>query len=412
MTQPTPNRRTPAARVLQPLQEFLQLEAAGGLVLMVTAAVAMTVANSPLASPYLHLLKLPIGVRVGSFEIVKPATLWINDGLMAVFFFLVGLELKREVIEGHMSSLRQAALPIVGAVGGMVAPALIYTALNRGDSQAMQGWAIPMATGIAFALGVLSLLGKRVPAALKTFLLSVAIIDDLGAILIIAFFYTSKLSMASLAAAAVLTAGLALLNRAGVRKPAAYILLGIPLWLAVLKSGVHATLAGVVTAMFIPLAPHRGEDGEERSLLRHLEHALHPWVAFGVLPIFAFANAGVSLNGLAPSDIFAPMPLGIMAGLFFGNQIGIMLLCWPAARLGLAALPDGVGWRALYGAALLCGVGFTMSLFIASLAFEQRGISYGGVERLAILLGSFASGLAGYLVLRLVLPKPAGPAEG
>lgn len=394
--------------VVRPLQEFLRLEAAGGLVLMGAALVALIVANSPLGGAYGRLLEIPVEVRLGALEIAKPLLLWVNDGLMAVFFFLVGMELKREVLEGHLSSLRRASLPLFAAIGGMAAPAAIYVALNRADTVAMKGWAIPAATDIAFALGVLSLLGPRVPAALKAFLLSVAIFDDLGAILVIALFYTAELSGASLTVAAVLIAALFAVNRLGIRRPAAYVLLGIPLWVAVLKSGVHATLAGVVLAFFIPLRGDgdEGAHGHGGSLLHRLEHALHPWVAFGVLPVFAFANAGVPVLGLSMSDVLHPVPLGIAGGLFFGKQVGIIGLSWLAVRLGLASLPDGAGWRMLHGASLLCGIGFTMSLFIASLAFEQGGEAYFGLDRLGILLGTALAGVAGYLALRSAMAPP------
>ncbi len=395
----------PVNKVLKPLQEFLRLESAGGLVLMTTTVLALAVANSPLAIHYKALLDLPLEVRIGTFGIAKPLLLWVNDGLMAVFFFLVGMELKREVVEGHLSSPRQASLPAFAALGGMLAPAALYAAFNWGDSIALKGWAIPTATDIAFALGVLSLLGKRVPTALKAFLLSVAIFDDLGAIVVIALFYTAKLSVLSLVVAAVLVLGLASLNRLGVKRSAAYFLLGVPLWVAVLKSGVHATLAGVVLAMFIPLRVSQDSPSTPapKSLLRHLEHALHPWVAFGVLPIFAFANAGVSIGGLSLADVLHPVPLGIVTGLFLGKQVGILAMSWLAVRLGIASPPEGVGWRQLYGTALLCGIGFTMSLFIASLAFEQGGTAYLGLERLGILIGSLVSGLLGYVVLKISL---------
>ncbi len=369
---------------------------------MACATLALIVANSPLAVYYDALLDVPLAVAVGSFGISKPLLLWINDGLMAVFFFLVGMELKREVLAGHLSSLRQATLPAFAAVGGMLAPAIIYSVFNWTDSEAMKGWAIPTATDIAFALGVLSLLGKRVPTALKAFLLSVAIFDDLGAIVVIAIFYTAELSAASLLAAAGFVLILAVLNRAGITKPAAYILIGVPLWVAVLKSGVHATLAGVVLAMFIPLSvPNRTSAKTSASPLQDLEHALHPWVAFGVLPIFAFVNAGVPVLNLSIGDVLHPVPLGIMAGLFFGKQIGVLSLCWIATRAGIASLPEGVGWRQLYGTSLLCGIGFTMSLFIASLAFGQGSTAYLGLERLGILIGSLVCGLCGYVVLRV-----------
>ncbi len=401
----------PIDKVLRALQDFLRLEAAGGLILMAAAVLALLAANSPLAGYRSALLDLPLEIRMGTFGLAKPLLLWINDGLMAVFFFLVGMELKREVIEGHLSSLRRASLPAFAAAGGMLVPAAFYAAFNWGDPVAMRGWAIPTATDIAFALGVLSLLGGRVPAALKAFLLSVAIFDDLGAIVVIALFYTAELSFLSLVVAAVLIAGLAALNRLGVTRPAAYLLIGVPLWVAVLKSGVHATLAGVVVAMFIPLGVPDGPRSAEapESLLRSLEHTLHPWVAFGVLPVFAFANAGVSIVGLSLADTLQPVPLGIVIGLVLGKPIGVMVLSWLAVRAGMASLPDGVAWRHLYGVMVLCGVGFTMSLFIASLAFEQGGAADMGLERLGVLIGSLVSGLLGYLVLRAAFRDRAIP---
>ncbi len=380
------------------LVDFLRLESAGGLVLMGATVLAMIVANSPLRPVSSRLLDLEFSIKLAGWGIAKPVQLWINDGLMAIFFFLVGLELKRELAEGHLASLRRAALPAVAATGGMLLPAILYSALNWGDSTAMRGWAIPTATDIAFALGVLSLLGKRVPTALKAFLLSVAIFDDLGAVLVIALFYTAKISVTALLVAGIFVLALALLNRLGVTRVFPYVLLGVPLWVAVLKSGVHATLAGVVVAAFIPLRTRT-----EHSPLKHLEHTLHPWVAFGVLPIFALANAGVSLSGLSISDLLHPVPLGIVTGLFFGKQVGILAFSTLAVRVGIASLPADTNWRQLYGVALLCGIGFTMSLFIASLAFEQGGPAYSGLERLGILLGSLASGIAGYAVLRLVI---------
>ncbi|MGE3344586.1 MAG: Na+/H+ antiporter NhaA [Vicinamibacterales bacterium] len=383
------------ARAVATLQEFLKLEAAGGLLLMGAATLAMIVANSPLGPMYQDALAVPFEIRLGTLGLAKPLVLWINDGLMAIFFLLVGMELKREAVEGHLSSVREATLPAFAAVGGMVFPALCFAAINAGDPQAMRGWAIPAATDIAFALGVMALLGPRVPAALKAFLLSIAIIDDLGAIVIIALFYTAELSTTALAVAAICVAGLAVLNRRGVTRPAAYFLLGVPLWVAVLKSGVHATLAGVVLAWFIPI--RGGAEGE--SPLKSLEHALHPWVAFGVLPVFAFANAGVPVLGLSFADLVQPVPLGIMAGLFIGKQTGIMAMSWLAVRLGVARLATGLRWSQIYGVALLCGVGFTMSLFVASLAYGT-GVPQGGLDRLGILTGSLLSGVAGYLVLR------------
>ena len=387
------------SRALATLQDFLRLEAAGGLLLMGAAVLALLVANSPLAGIYAAFLELPVEARVGALGISKPMILWINDGLMAVFFLLVGLELKREILEGHLSSLRDAALPAFAAIGGMALPAAVYAGFNWGDAAAMKGWAIPSATDIAFALGVLMLLGERVPAALKAFLLSVAIFDDIGAIIIIAAFYTAALSPIALAAALGLTALLAVLNRASVTRRAPYVLVGIALWFALLKSGVHATLTGVVLALFIPLRQADARDGQP-SPLHEFEQALHPWIAFGVLPVFAFANAGVSLAGITANQVLHPVSLGIVAGLVIGKQVGIVLLSWLAVRCGIASLPRDVGWGLIYGASLLCGIGFTMSLFIASLAFEQGGGAYLGLERIGILAGSAIAGTAGYLVLR------------
>ena len=387
------------ARALATLQDFLRLEAAGGLLLMGAAALALLVANSPLAGIYAAFLELPVEARVGALGISKPMILWINDGLMAVFFLLVGLELKREILEGHLSSLRDAALPAFAAIGGMAVPAAIYAGFNWGDAAAMKGWAIPAATDIAFALGVLMLLGERVPAALKAFLLSVAIFDDIGAIIIIAAFYTAALSPAALAAALGLTALLALLNRAGITRRAPYVLVGLAFWFALLKSGVHATLAGVLLALFIPLRQPDARNGQA-SPLHEFEQALHPWVAFGVLPAFAFANAGVPLAGITASQLLHPVSLGIVTGLVIGKQAGIVLLSWLAVRCGIASLPRDVSWGLIYGASLLCGIGFTMSLFIASLAFEQGGGAYLGLERIGILAGSTIAGAAGYLALR------------
>jgi Na+:H+ antiporter, NhaA family len=398
------------ARLLRPLEEFLRLEAAGGLVLMAAAVLALAVANSPLQSLYEAMLALPVEVRAGSAGLAKPLLLWINDGLMAVFFLLVGLELKREIVEGHLSRLSNASLPAFAALGGMAAPAAIYAILNWADPAALRGWAIPAATDIAFALGVLSLLGRAVPPALKAFLLSVAIFDDLGAIVVIALFYTAELSLTAMVVAALLVVGLALLNRAGVMRPAAYLVLGVPLWVAILKSGVHATLAGVVVALFIPIrAPAAAQPAD--SPLHRLEHLLHPWVAFGVLPVFAFANAGVSLRGIEAASLLHPVPLGIFAGLVVGKQAGVMTLSWLAVRAGLAALGPQLRWSHLYGAALLCGIGFTMSLFIASLALEQGEAAYLGLERLGILAGSIASGLAGYAVIRASLRRHGHSAQ-
>jgi NhaA family Na+:H+ antiporter len=388
--------RVRVRRVVKPLQEFLRLETSGGFVLMAATAAALIVANSPLASYYHSLVHFPLTVPAGRFSITKTSVHWIDDGLMVLFFFVIGLELKRELIEGHLSSLRRASLPAFAAAGGMIGPALIYVALNRHDAVAMHGWAIPTATDIAFALGVLSLLGKRVPPALKAFLLSIAIFDDLGAIIVIALFYTAQLLTLPLIIAGALVVILLILNRLHVVRPTAYLIVAFFLWLAVLKSGVHATLAGVVVAMFIPLRTPQGD-----SPAHQFEQTLHPWVAFLVLPVFAFANAGVTLAGLAMRDVLNTVPLGIMFGLFAGKQIGIFVMCWLPVKLRLAACPEGATWRQIYGVAILCGIGFTMSLFIASLAFAESGADYRGAERLGILMGSSVSGLTGYFVLRL-----------
>ena len=382
------------------LKEFIRLEAAGGIALAAATLVAVLVANSPLASFYNLLIELPVELRIGGFEIAKPLLLWINDGLMAIFFFLVGLELKREVLEGELSSPSHVALPAFAAVGGMAAPAAVYAWINRGDSTALQGWAIPAATDIAFALAILTLLGPRVPTALKVFLVSVAIFDDIGAIVVIALFYTAHISLPALAGALGGIVVLAWLNRRGVSRIAPYAFVGLIVWACVLKSGVHATLAGVVAAMFVPM---RDRDDPARSPLKTLEHDLHGLVAFGVLPIFAFANAGIPLGNVGVEQLLHPIPIGIAAGLFVGKQIGVVGFCWLAVKLKLAKLPNGVGFRQIHGVSLLCGVGFTMSLFIGSLAFEETQVNLLFDERLGILLGSLASGGLGYVLLRTTL---------
>ena len=381
------------------IREFIRLEAAGGVLLCIAALVALLWANSPAGGLYLGLLETPVAVQVGPLAIAKPLLLWINDGLMAIFFLLVGLEIKREIVEGELSSPSKAALPAIAAVGGMAAPAAIYVALNWGDSATLRGWAIPAATDIAFAVGVLSLLGRRVPSCLKIFLLALAILDDLGAIVIIAFFYTENLSVGSLLLAAGGLAGLVALNRAGVRRIAPYVLLGVFIWVCVLKSGVHATLAGVALAFAIPLRAGGGQ-----SPLQRLEHMLHPWVTYGILPLFAFANAGVSLIGLTLSDLFEPVPLGIALGLFLGKQIGVVGATLAAVRFGWANLPAGASWSQFYGVALLTGIGFTMSLFIGTLAFPDP--AFAAPVRIGVLGGSILSAVAGYLLLRL-LSDPA-----
>ncbi len=372
---------------------FLHHEAAGGLVLVVAALLALLVSNSPLEGLYDGLLETPVAVRVGPLAIDKPLLLWINDGLMAIFFFLVGLEIKRELLAGELSTFSQAVLPVVAAAGGMIVPAIIYVAINAEDPAALRGWAIPAATDIAFAVGVLALLGPRVPSSLKIFLLALAIIDDLGSIVIIALFFTEHLSVASLVLAAAGTTILAALNMRGVTRLAPYALTGLFIWVCVLKSGVHATLAGVVVALAIPLRKGEGES----SLLEQLEESLHPWVAFAVLPLFAFANAGVSLQGLSLDKLMEPVPLGIAAGLFVGKTIGIFGATWIAVMGGLAGKPEGATWLQVLGVAMLGGVGFTMSLFIGMLAFPDP--AQAASLRLGVLAGSLTSAVAGYAVL-------------
>ena len=378
------------------VRDFLRLEAAGGILLFLGALAALLCANSALELLYAGFLDTPVEIRFGAFHIAKPLLLWINDGLMAVFFLLVGLELKREMLEGRLSRPSQVALPALAAAGGMLVPGLIYAALNWGDPVNMRGWAIPTATDIAFAVGVLALLGRRVPPALKLFVLTLAILDDLGAILVIAFFYTERIALGALGVAAVAAAALALLNRRGVVAIQPYLFIGLVMWAAVLKSGVHATLAGVALAMFIPLRVPLAHPPP----LKQLEGELHAVVAFGILPLFAFANSGVSLQGVTLATLAAKAPAGIALGLVLGKLIGVFGASWLAVRLGVGRLPEGVGWLHLLGAALLCGIGFTMSLFIAALAFQGEAAQLAVASRLGILLGSTVAGLGAYLVLR------------
>lgn len=377
------------------LKQFLSVESAAGLSLLFAAIAAIIASNSVFAPLYDQLLTTQVAVVIGEFAIQKALLLWINDGLMAIFFFLIGLEIKREVLEGELSSVSQIALPAVAAIGGMVVPAVIYLVFNGGDPTLVRGWAIPTATDIAFALGILMLLGKRVPLALKVFLTTVAVFDDLGAIVIIALFYTDGLSMTALALG---LAGLAVcwsFNRAGVARTGPYILVGILVWTCFLKSGVHATLAGVALGLTIPLNVSQIHSG--RSPLRHLEHALHPWVAFMVLPVFAFANAGISFEALSFSAGSAGLPLGIAIGLIVGKQIGVFGASWAMIRLGIARMPTGTDMSKLYGVSILCGIGFTMSLFIGGLAFDDASLSAG--VRLGVLSGSLVSGILGYFFL-------------
>ncbi|MFJ4457011.1 Na+/H+ antiporter NhaA [Pseudomonas sp. NPDC089392] len=382
---------------------FFQLEAASGLLLIAAAVLALVINNSPLSYLYSGLLDVPVAVQVGALNIAKPLLLWINDGLMALFFLLIGLEVKREVVDGHLSKPSQIVLPATAAIGGMVVPALIYWFINRDDPAAVAGWAIPTATDIAFALGVLALLGKRVPVSLKLFLMTLAIIDDLGAIIVIALFYSGTLSSVSLLLAAACLVVLVAMNRLGVVKLGPYMVIGLILWVCVLKSGVHATLAGVALALCIPLRTRNAET----SPLLSLEHALHPWVAYAILPLFAFANAGVSLAGMTVESFTHPVPMGIAVGLLLGKTVGVFGLTWIAVKLRLAALPAGAGWGQLLGVAILCGIGFTMSLFVGSLAFVPGSSDYAGMDRMGILTGSFFAAVIGYAVTAMASRKPS-----
>jgi Na+:H+ antiporter, NhaA family len=370
------------------IEQFVQLESAGGKVLMAATALALLVANGPWSEDYLRLLDGYVGVTLPMVDLRLSVLHWINDGLMAVFFLLVALEIKREFHEGHFEQKRNALLPLIAAIGGMIAPAMIYLAFNRHNPAAQAGWAIPTATDIAFALGMLSLLGRRVPLGLKVLLTAVAILDDLGAILIIALFYTDQLAIELLAAAFVVLGAMALLNWFKVLRLLPYLLLALLLWLFVLKSGIHATLAGVAAGLMIPM---RGKDNN--SPLKHLEHSLHPWVAFAIVPIFAFANAGLVLRNIRPEDMLAPLPLGIALGLLLGKSIGIFAAIWLAVRLRVAGLPEDVRMEHVFGLALLCGIGFTMSLFIGSLAFADPAQM--NLVRLGVLTGSALSAILG-----------------
>ncbi len=380
--------------------EFIHSQSGGGIVLAVAALLALIISNSPANGWYEQLLQIRGEVRVGGDWLVlsKPLLVWINDLWMAVFFFLVGLEIKRELMEGELATLSQAMLPAGAALGGMMVPALIYSAINWSDATALRGWAIPAATDIAFALGILVLLGKRVPVSLKVFLTAVAIIDDLGAIVIIAIFYTAQLSVPILLAAGVGIAVLFTLNRMRVMNLGLYVLVGLVVWLFVLKSGVHATLAGVATALAVPLV-NPNKNGHGKSPLKTAEHALHPWVAFLVLPVFAFANAGVSLQGVSFSTLLQTVPLGITAGLLLGKAVGVFGASWLMIRFTKARLPDQASWMQFFGVCVLCGVGFTMSLFIGGLAFAGQGAEFETQLKLGVLLGSILSVVLGALIL-------------
>jgi len=379
------------------IEEFINKESSAGIVLMFVTLAAMVLKNSALATAYDAFLLTPVEVRFGALFIGKPLLLWINDGLMAVFFLLVGLEVKQEIIQGHLSSLQKVALPGIAALGGMVVPALIYALFNRHDPLSMRGWAIPTATDIAFSLGILSLLGKRVPVSLKIFLMALAIIDDIGAIVIIALFYTEQISLVSIAFACGALLVLFCMNIGRAARRGAYVMVGVMLWVSVLKSGVHATLAGVALAFMIPLEI-TDRQGKRHILAKSLEDDLHHWVAFMILPLFAFVNAGIQLKEISLAEMLAPVPLGVMLGLFVGKQCGVFGFSWLAIRSGLATMPKGADWRQLYGVALLTGIGFTMSLFIDGLAFGD-GKMFSSADRMAIIVGSLLSGVAGYLVL-------------
>ncbi len=381
------------------LEKFIKKESSAGVLLIIVTILALLLKNSMFSEYYAAFLRTPVEVRFADLHIAKPLLLWINDGLMAIFFLLIGLEVKREFLEGQLSTPSQMALPGIAALGGMVVPAAFYIFINIGDETAMRGWAIPTATDIAFALGVLALLGKRVPLSLKIFLMALAIIDDLGAIIIIALFYTVELSTLSITVAATSLTILVIMNRLGVAKKAAYIIVGVILWVSVLKSGVHATLAGVALAFTIPLNV-KNKEGKNFSLSKEMEHDLHYWVAFFILPLFAFVNAGVDLRNVSLDQMTTGVPLGIMAGLFFGKQLGVFGFSWVAIKLGIAKMPDNCSWLQLYGVSILTGIGFTMSLFVASLAFTDANL-YQQADKLAVLIASFAAGIVGYLILRM-----------
>jgi Na+:H+ antiporter, NhaA family len=391
--------------------EFINSQSAGGVVLALAALLALIISNSPWSAWYEQLLQIRGEVRVGGDWLVlsKPLIVWVNDLWMAVFFFLVGLEIKRELLEGELANRSQAVLPAFAALGGMAVPALIYSFINWGDATALRGWAIPTATDIAFALGILVILGKRVPVSLKVFLTAVAIIDDLGAIVVIAIFYTEQLSLSMLVMASVGVLVLIALNRAGVMNLGLYILVGFLVWLCVLKSGVHATLAGVITALAIPLSNHAKNKEDTVFPLKTVEHALQPWVAFVVLPLFAFVNAGVSLNGVTGSTLLQTVPLGIVAGLVLGKAVGVFGVSWLMIRFTSARLPAGANWVQYFGVCVLCGVGFTMSLFIGELAFEGEAARYDTQLKLGVLLGSVISAALGSLILIMASAKKAVP---
>ena len=415
----TPRRSPPdassgslPARARHALSEFLRLEAAGGILLIGAALLALVCANSPLEGLYEAFRDMPVQLRIGALEIAKPLLLWINDGLMAIFFLLVALEIKREVVSGQLSNREQLILPLLCAAAGVIVPALIFWAGNRGEGASLRGWAIPTATDIAFALGVLALLGSRVPLGMKLLLSTIAVVDDLIAILIIAVFYAHGMSLVALGGAAVVIVVMFMLNRRGVTALTPYLLLGVVLWVCVLKSGVHATLAGVVTGLMIPHVDKRNavDDATEHSSLETLEHALHPWVAYGILPIFAFANAGLVLSGIGLDDLVSPLPFGIALGLIVGKPVGIVGAALLMRAAGIARFPAGMGLHAMIGLGLLCGIGFTMSLFIGSLAFSDDHLRY-TESVIGVLAASVLSAVLGYAWLRVSLRSHAAAGQ-
>ncbi|MCL7709571.1 Na+/H+ antiporter NhaA [Actinobacillus pleuropneumoniae] len=389
--------------MLKQIQKFLKLEAASGILLLVSALLAMIFANTDLNQLYFSFLQTEVAIKFGAFSIDKPLLMWVNDGFMAVFFILVGMEVKRELFEGSLSSYQKAIFPAVAALGGMIIPALVYWFINQNSPEYQQGWAIPMATDIAFALGIVALLSKQVPPALKVFLLALAIIDDLGAIIVIALFFSHEMSMQALTIASIAIVILVAMNRYKVTGLINYAIIGAILWASVLKSGVHATLAGVIIGFCIPL---RGKNGE--APLHHLEHALAPWCSFAILPLFAFSNAGVSLEGMSLDKLASPLPLGVALGLIIGKPVGVFLFSYVAVLLGIAKIPEGINLKQIFAIAVLCGIGFTMSMFIAGLAFGEEDASESvlALARLGILMGTFVAAIIGYFLLKITT-KPS-----
>ncbi|MCT8640511.1 Na+/H+ antiporter NhaA [Glaesserella parasuis] len=384
--------------MIQHIRKFLQLESASGILLLAFAMLAMLFANTPLKDLYFDFLSMPVSIQIGLFSIHKPLLMWVNDGFMAVFFVLIGLEVKREMMVGAISSYQRAIFPAIGALGGMIVPALVFTLINSDSPEFQQGWAIPMATDIAFALGVLGLLGKRVPFALKIFLLALAIIDDLGAIVVIAIFFSHELSTTALISAVIAITALIIMNRMRVTAICAYMVVGLILWASVLKSGVHATLAGVIIGFCVPL---KGKNGEEP--LAHFEHILAPWCSFVILPLFAFSNAGVSLAGTSLSTLFSPLTMGVALGLLVGKTLGVFSFSFLAVKLGIAQLSEGINFKQIFAVSILCGIGFTMSMFLAGLAFgeDEADGQFISLARLGILIGSGISAVLGYYLLKL-----------